>query len=46
MKNEDNGAILIEFVGLRRKMYALKVNDKKDTKSVKGVESSANYNIR
>jgi len=46
MKDEDNGAILIEFVGLRGKMYALRINSKKDTKSAKGVKSSANYNIR
>jgi len=34
MKDKNNGAIIIEFVGLGAKMYALRVNDKKDTKKV------------
>ncbi|XP_070157559.1 uncharacterized protein [Polyergus mexicanus] len=38
MKDENNGAIMTEFVGLRAKMYALRVNSKKDTKKVKGVK--------
>ncbi|XP_036146601.1 uncharacterized protein LOC118646866 [Monomorium pharaonis] len=40
MKDENNGAIMTEFVGLRAKMYALKVNGKKDTKKAKGVKSN------
>jgi len=40
MKDENNGAIMTEFVGLRAKMYALRVDDKKDTKKVKGVKSN------
>ena len=40
MKDENNGAIMIEFVGLRAKMYALRVDGKKDTKKVKGVKSN------
>ncbi|KAL6417009.1 hypothetical protein ACFW04_011090 [Cataglyphis niger] len=40
MKDENNGAIMTEFVGLRAKMYALRVADKKDTKKVKGVKSN------
>ncbi|KYN50238.1 hypothetical protein ALC62_05542 [Cyphomyrmex costatus] len=40
MKDENNGAIMIEFVGLRAKMYALRVDGKRDTKKAKGVKSS------
>jgi len=40
MKNENNGAIMTKFVGLRAKMYALRVDGKKDTKKVKGVKSN------
>ncbi|KAL6418635.1 hypothetical protein ACFW04_011923 [Cataglyphis niger] len=40
MKDKNNGAIMTEFVGLRAKMYALRVNGKKDTKKVKGVKSN------
>ncbi|RLU15730.1 hypothetical protein DMN91_011485 [Ooceraea biroi] len=40
MKDENNGAIMTEFVGLRAKMYALKVDGKKDTKKAKGVKSN------
>ncbi|RLU19605.1 hypothetical protein DMN91_008162 [Ooceraea biroi] len=40
MKDENNGAIMMEFVGLRAKMYALKVDGKKDTKKAKGVKSN------
>ncbi|XP_014470786.1 PREDICTED: uncharacterized protein LOC106742398, partial [Dinoponera quadriceps] len=40
MKDENNGAIMTEFVGLRAKMYALRVDGKKDTKKAKGVKSS------
>ncbi|KMQ82259.1 hypothetical protein RF55_23628, partial [Lasius niger] len=40
MKDENNGIIMTEFVGLRTKMYALRVDGKKDTKKVKGVKSN------
>ncbi|XP_071578407.1 uncharacterized protein [Temnothorax nylanderi] len=36
MKDENNGAIMTEFVGLRAKMYTYKVRD--DTKRIKGVK--------
>jgi len=39
MKDENNGAIMTEFIGFRAKMYALRVDGKKDTKKVKGVKS-------
>ncbi|XP_025161876.1 uncharacterized protein LOC112590207 [Harpegnathos saltator] len=38
MKDENNGAIMTEFFGLRTKMYVLKVEGKKDTKRAKGVK--------
>ncbi|XP_036147863.1 uncharacterized protein LOC118647314 [Monomorium pharaonis] len=40
MKDENNGVIMTEFVGLRVKMYALKVDGKKDTKKAKGVKNN------
>ena len=39
MKDENNGAILTEF-GLRAKMYALRVDGKKNTKRAKDVKSN------
>ncbi|XP_020296714.1 uncharacterized protein LOC109861465 [Pseudomyrmex gracilis] len=39
MKDENNGIIMTEFVGLRAKMYALKVDGKRDMKKTKGVKS-------
>ncbi|XP_077272782.1 uncharacterized protein LOC143903198 [Temnothorax americanus] len=38
MKDENNGAIMMEFVGLRAKMYAYKVLGCDDTKRIKGVK--------
>ncbi|XP_036144453.1 uncharacterized protein LOC118646318 [Monomorium pharaonis] len=40
MKDENNGVIMTDFVGLRAKMYALKVDGKKDTKKAKGVKNN------
>ncbi|KYN30222.1 hypothetical protein ALC57_00316, partial [Trachymyrmex cornetzi] len=40
MKDENNGMIMTEFVGLKAKMYALKVDGKKDTKKAKGVKNN------
>ncbi|XP_076678775.1 uncharacterized protein LOC143374503 [Andrena cerasifolii] len=40
MKDENNGMILTEFVGLRAKMYALRVDGKKVTKKAKGVKTN------
>ncbi|EZA53825.1 hypothetical protein X777_06642 [Ooceraea biroi] len=40
MKDENNGAIMTEFVGLRAKMYAVRVVGRKDTKKAKGVKSN------
>jgi len=48
MKDENNGAIITEFVRLRAKMYALRVEGKKakGVKSNVGVKSSEVYNVR
>jgi len=48
MKDENNDAIMTEFVGLRAKMYAVRVDGKKETKKAKGVKNnvSANDNVR
>ncbi|EFN78222.1 hypothetical protein EAI_06601, partial [Harpegnathos saltator] len=40
MKDENNGAKMIEFIGLRAKMYALRIEDEKDIKKAKGVKSN------
>lgn len=38
MKDENNGKIMREFVGLRSKMYSLRMNDDQITKKAKGVK--------
>ncbi|KYN22578.1 hypothetical protein ALC57_05017, partial [Trachymyrmex cornetzi] len=40
MKDEYNGMITTEFVGLRAKMYTVRVDGKKDTKKAKGVKNN------
>ena len=40
MKDENNCAIMTDFVWLRAKMYALRVDGKKDTKKAKGVKTN------
>jgi len=39
MKDENNGIILTEFVGLRAKIYALRVDGKKISKKPKDIKS-------
>ena len=40
MKEECNGEIMLEFVGLRSKMYSVKVQNQKPIKKANGVKSS------
>ncbi|XP_025073984.1 uncharacterized protein LOC112552593 [Pogonomyrmex barbatus] len=40
MKDENNGAIMTEFIGLRAKMYAVRVDGRKDIKKAKGVKTN------
>ena len=40
MKDENNGVLMTEFVGLRAKMYAARVDGKKDIKKAKGVKNN------
>ena len=40
MKDENNDAIMTEFIGLRAKMYAVRVDGKKDTKKIKGIKNN------
>ena len=44
-KDEMNGSIIEEFVGLRSKVYSLKIQDKKDKKVNKGVNSCVIKNV-
>ncbi|XP_031788876.1 uncharacterized protein LOC116417894 isoform X2 [Nasonia vitripennis] len=40
MKDECNGKILTEFVGLRSKMYSTRVNNQDSMKKIKGIKAS------
>lgn len=40
MKDENCGKIMREYVGLRAKMYSLKVDNSKDTKKIKGIKKN------
>ena len=40
MKDEANGWIILEFVGLRSKMYAILIDNRKTIKKVKGIKSN------
>ena len=46
MKDEMGGKIIDEFVGLRSKMYSLKIEDNKEKKAAKGFLKSIQRNIR
>jgi len=39
-KDENNGAIMIEFVGLRARMYVVRIDGKKGIKKAKDVKQS------
>lgn len=41
MKDENNGHVMLEFIGLRSKVYSISVNDKEEIKKAKGVKKSA-----
>ncbi|XP_076301676.1 uncharacterized protein LOC143219692 [Lasioglossum baleicum] len=40
MKDENGGKIMTEFVGLRSKMYAIRVHDDCETKKIKGIRTN------
>ncbi|KYM95999.1 hypothetical protein ALC62_13348 [Cyphomyrmex costatus] len=40
MKDENNGAVMTEFIGLRAKMYALRVVGMSDVKKIKGIRKN------
>ena len=40
MKDENNGVLITEFIGLRAKMYAVRLYDTKGTKKAKRVKNN------
>lgn len=46
MKDESNGVIMTEFVGLRSKMYSFKLLNDKTTKKEKGIKYSTLKSIQ
>jgi len=40
MKDELNGKIITEFIGLRSKMYSLKIYDENEKKTLKGIKKN------
>ena len=40
MKDENDGVIMTDFIGLRAKMYALRVVGKSDMKRIKGIKKN------
>ena len=44
MKDEYGGVIIEEFVGLKSKMYSIKKNDGKESRTAKGVNITTEFN--
>ena len=44
MKNEYGGVIIIEFIGLKAKMYALKKIDGGESSTAKGINIATEFN--
>ena len=43
MKDEFGGVIIVEFVGLKSKMYSMKKNDDKECNTAKGVSIATEF---
>ena len=44
MKDEMGGVIIVEFIGLKSKMYAIKKIDGRETNTAKGVSIATEFN--